>query len=126
MNRPIIYTRGQVFLCKFYPPDKPLDPIEKFVLCLQEGALPQKTKFFTGLNITTIKEAKIRHRHPTEVYLSAEESKTENGVKILCGQIHTYPQEAIIKPAYTISNGKMEIVDANLLFGIGLKKIEDI
>ena len=123
---PFFFKRGSVFKVKFIPPDRPDQPIEKFVVCLQEGKIVAKTSSFVGLILTTLKPDKPRRKYPWEVLVSPNESRTQHGVAIICNQIHTIPKDWIIDYAYDLSVATMEEVDQKVLFGVGLVKIEEL
>lgn len=117
------FKRGFVFKIKFVPPNDPAKSIDKFVVCLQEGKIVEKSADFTAALITTKKVDKIR---PWEVYLSPQECRSSDGAKVQCNKIHTIPKEWIEKNAYTLSDATMEEVDQKLMLGVGLVKYEDL
>ena len=123
---PVFYIRGAVFLVKFVPPDQPSQPIHKFVLCLQEGRIVENTNSFVAVVITTIKENRETKDYPWQVILSPQESRTEHGAIIICNQIHTIPKDSVVEHKYTLSEATMKEVDAKLMLGIGIGKIEDL
>jgi len=122
----VFYIRGAVFLVKFVPPDQPSKPIQKYVLCLQEGKIVENVNSFVAVVITTIKEKKEIKDYPWQVILSPQESRTEHGAIIICNQIHTIPKDNIIEHKYTLSDATMKEVNAKLMLGIGIAKIEDL
>lgn len=122
----MFYIRGAVFLVKFVPPDQPSKPIQKYVLCLQEGKIVENVNSFVAVVITTIKEKKEIKDYPWQVILSPQESRTEHGAIIICNQIHTIPKDNIIEHKYALSDATMKEVNAKLMLGIGIAKIEDL
>ena len=123
---PIFFKRGCVYLVKFVPPDDPQNPIEKFVLCLQEGKIVDKANSFVGVIVTSVKKDKKPKSYPWQVILSPVESRTEEGAIIICHQIHTIAKDNVIEYKYTLSDATMKEVDQKLMLGVGIVKIEDL
>lgn len=123
---PIFFKRGCVYLVEFIPPDDPQNPIEKFVLCLQEGKIVDNANSFVGVILTSIKKDKEPKAYPWQVILSPEESRTEGGAIIICNQIHTIPKDWVIEYKYSLSDATMKEVDQKLLLSVGIVKIEDM
>ena len=123
---PIFFKRGCVYLVEFIPPDDPQNPMEKFVLCLQEGKIVDNANSFVGVVLTSIKKDKKPKRYPWQVMVSPEESRTEWGAIIICHQIHTIPKDRVVEHKYVLSDATMKAVDEKLLLGVGMVKIEDL
>lgn len=123
MGSPFKLKRGQVYVVQFYPPDDPTKIVEKFCVCLQEGKIVDNSPTFVGVNITTERLDKV---YPDNVFLSAEESNTPSGAKVICNQIHTYPKTSIKKAVYCLSETKMQEINEKLMLGVGIIKIEDL
>ena len=117
------FKRGFVFKIKFIPPNDPTKSIDKFVVCLQEGKIVERSADFVAALITT---KKLENIYPWEVYLSPKECQSSEGAKVQCNKIHTIPKDWIEKNVYTLSDATMEEVDQKLMLGVGIVKIEDL
>jgi mRNA-degrading endonuclease toxin of MazEF toxin-antitoxin module len=122
----IFFKRGSVYLVQFHPPDDPYHPIQKFVLCLQEGKIVDNANSFVGVILTSIKKDKKPKLYPWQVILSPEESRTDSGAIIICNQIHTILKDRVIEYKYSLSDATMKEVNQKLMLGIGILKIEDL
>lgn len=120
-----LFKRGDVYLIQFPLPDVLGQTIEKFMVNLQEGSIIDYSPTMVGIIITTLKDPNPPKLYPTDVLLTAQESKTQFGAKVLCNQIHTISKQRIVDFKYKLSLETMQKIDKKLLLGIGIIKIED-
>ncbi len=118
---PIFCKRGSVFVIQFTPPNDPTKPIEKLVVCLQEGKIVESSDDFVAVLTTTRKLDSI---YPWDVFVSPEESHSVEGIKVQCNKIHTLSKSCIKEHAYDLSDSTMKEIDRKLLLGIGIAKFE--
>ena len=125
---PIFFIRGAVFIIEItpYDPNRPENNIPKYALNLQEGKVVENADTFVCLLLTTEK-SKLKKKYPWDVFLTPQESKTQEGAKICCNQVYTIKKDCIKDYAYTLSEPTMKEVDEKLILGlcIGNFKIED-
>jgi mRNA-degrading endonuclease toxin of MazEF toxin-antitoxin module len=119
------FKRGNVYLVNYPLPDVLGQTIPKFMVNLQEGSIIEYSPTMVGVIITTLKDSMPPKLYPTEVLLTAQESKTQYGAKVLCNQIHTISKQRIVDFKYKLSLETMQRIDKKLLLGIGIIKIED-
>lgn len=119
------FKRGNVYLVNYPLPDALGQTIPKFMVNLQEGSIIEYSPTMVGVIITTLKESTPPKLYPTEVLLTAQESKTQYGAKVLCNQIHTISKQRIIDFKYKLSLETMQRINKKLLLGIGMIQIED-
>lgn len=119
------FERGDVYLINFPLPDAPGQTIPKFIVNLQEGRIIDQSPTMVGVIITTLKDPTPPKLYPSDVLLTAQESKTQYGAKVICNQIHTIHKSQIMDLKYKLSAPTMREIDKRLLLGIGMIKIED-
>lgn len=105
-----VFLRGNVYVVEFVGSEG--KPIEKLAVCLQEGKVVNNSPGFVGVLTTT---EWLERQYPWEVHVSAEESHSERGIRVLCGQVHTFPKSTIKKYTYRLSTPTMREVDKALL-----------
>lgn len=106
----MLWIRGAVYVVDFRRSDGSV--IEKLALCLQQGKVVNNSDTFLGVLLTT---QHIDRSYPWEVKVSAEESRSDAGVRVLCGQIHTIPKAWVKKYVYALRPETMREVDKALL-----------
>jgi len=119
------FKRGEVYLVNYPLPDVLGQTIPKYMINLQEGSIIDYGSTMVGVIITTFKNPTSFKLYPTEVLLTAQETKTQYGAKALCNQIHTISKQRIIELKYKLPLETMQRIDKKLLLGIGMIKIED-
>jgi mRNA-degrading endonuclease toxin of MazEF toxin-antitoxin module len=112
----ITYKRGSVYLIDFPLPDNS-SAIRKYALCLQTGPLLDKRDRFVGALLTT---QGLDRKYPWDVFVSASESGTTTGVRILLGEIHIVMKEWVVQHAYDLRPETMRSVDKALLVSLGI------
>jgi len=115
--------RGDVYRAQWHPPDSPQKPISKHVVVLQEGIIVRNSPTVVCVNMTT---QGLNATYPWDVLVSATESKTVAGARVICSQIHTLCAKDLTDYRYSLTPETMEEIDQGLLLGIGLVKYEDI
>jgi mRNA-degrading endonuclease toxin of MazEF toxin-antitoxin module len=105
-----VFLRGNVYLVSFSLADGSV--IDKFALCLQEGKVVSNSPSFVGVLTTT---EGLERKYPWEVRVAADESQSEHGIRVLCGQVFTFPKVTVQKFAYRLSATTMREVDKALL-----------
>lgn len=114
---PIVYRRGGVYLLDFPYYDN-ADDKRKYALCLQSGALiGDRRQRFAGALLTT---KGLDRRYPWEVLLSAEESRTPEGARVLLGEPQILLKAWVIECAYDLSAATMREVDKALLRSLSI------
>ncbi len=121
-----LFQRGDVYLVHFPLPDATEQMITKFMVNLQEGSIISSSPTMVGVIITTLKGSTPPRLYPTDVLLTAQESHTPFGAKVICNQIHTITKQNIIDFKYKLSPATMREIDKRLLLGVGIIKIEDL
>lgn len=108
--------RGNVYVVAFTPPGR-AEPIEKLVVCLQQGKVVNNADTFVGVLTTT---EGLDRRYPWEVFVSAQESQSSAGIRVCCGQVFTFPKSTVKRYAYRLTEETMREVDKALLRSLGL------
>lgn len=112
----VIYKRGGVYLIDFPLPDNS-SAIRKYALCLQTGPLLEKRDRFVGALLTT---QGLDKKYPWDVLVSAVESRTAGGVRVLLGEIHIVMKEWVVEHAYDLRPETMRAVEKALLVSLGI------
>lgn len=112
----MVYKRGGVYLVDFPLPDNSAT-IRKYALCLQTGPLLEKRDRFVGALLTT---QGLDRKYAWDVFVSAAESGSANGVRVLLGEIHIVMKEWVVEHAYDLRPETMRAVEKALLVSLGI------
>lgn len=112
----IVYRRGGVYLIDFPLPDNSAT-IRKYALCLQTGQLLEKRNRFVGALLTT---QGLERKYPWEVFVSADESRSTSGVRVLLGEIHIVMKEWVVEHSYDLKPETMRAVEKALMVSLGI------
>jgi mRNA-degrading endonuclease toxin of MazEF toxin-antitoxin module len=110
-----IFLRGNVYVVEYLGSDG--KKIEKLAVCLQEGKAVSNSPGFVGVLTTT---EWLERNYPWEVHVSAEESHSERGIRVLCGQIHTFPKSTVKRYTYRLSAPTMREIDKAVLRSLSI------
>jgi mRNA-degrading endonuclease toxin of MazEF toxin-antitoxin module len=113
-----IFLRGNVYVIEYQTPDS--QKIEKLAVCLQEGKAVSNSPGFVGVLTTT---EWLERNYPWEVHVSAEESHSQRGVRVLCGQLHTFPKSTVKRYTYRLSAPTMREIDKAILRSLSIAAV---
>jgi hypothetical protein len=92
--------------------------IVKYAVCLQSGSLiGDRRQRFAGALLTT---KNLDRRFSWEVFVSAAESHTAEGVRISLGEPQIFMKEWVTEHAYDLSPETMREVDKALLVSLSI------
>jgi len=112
----ILYRRGGVYLIDFPLPDNSAT-IRKYALCLQTGPLLEKRDRFVGALLTT---KGLERKYAWDVFVSAAESRTTSGVRVLLGEIHVVMKDWVVEHSYDLTPETIRAVEKALMVSLGI------
>lgn len=90
----------------------------KYALCLQSGDLiHERRSRFAGALLTT---TNLHLRFPWEVFVSAAESRTPAGARVLCGEPQIIMKAWVVEHSYDLRPETMREVDKALLRSLSI------